>query len=108
MEDLNNNNLENIRSYYIKMKNEARNNNNIDDYIKFQKLYNNITSKIHHLKNKEDEEYKKKKYEAFKRYLNNNTEYYERIKEKNRIRSNNNYISKKDLKNKIYNNIENE
>jgi hypothetical protein len=97
--------LENLRNEYKIMKQKAE---NLDDFIKFNKLYNNITSKIYHQKNKDDLEYKQKKYNNLKKTISNNTEYYESIKEKNRIRNKNKYISKKDIKNNIYNNIENE
>ncbi len=85
-------NLEKLRQEYYNMKQNAQ---NIEEYIKYNKLYNNITSKIYHLKNKDDLEYKKKKYNNLKNSILNNPDYYNSIKEKNRIRNKNNYISKK-------------
>ena len=90
--------MKDLRTEYFNMKKEAYDKKNIDDYIKFSKLYNNITSKIYHTTNKDKEEYKKKRYENLKRTLKNNIEYYDRLKEKNRKRNNENYISKKDIK----------
>lgn len=81
--------------YYIKKK-EAILINDLNEYIKYHNLYNNISSKIHHLLNKDNEDYKQKKYESFKRCYKNNVEYYEKLKEKNRIRNKEKYVSKKE------------
>jgi hypothetical protein len=51
-----------------KMK-EAKINNDLEEYIKYENEYKKITAKIYHEKNKDNIEYKIRKYNNVKKYL---------------------------------------
>ncbi len=59
---------------YNQMK-EAKNNNDLEAYIKYQNEYKRMTAKIYHEKNKETEKYKTRKYNNVKKYLENPENY---------------------------------
>ena len=61
------------------MQKNAKTFNNFDDYLRYKKELNNLYYKTYHLKNKDQEEYKQKKINNYKKYLEN-PENYERHK----------------------------
>ena len=80
---------------YNQMK-EAKNNNDLDAYIKYQNEYKRMTAKIYHEKNKETEKYKTRKYNNVKKYLEN-PENYEKHLNAVKARNKNIYISIKSI-----------
>lgn len=84
---------------FIERRNEVykmmKETSNIEDYRRYEREYKNIGARLFHERNKNNEDYKRMKYESLKRCLKNNDEYYEKMKEKNRIRNKEKYISKK-------------
>ncbi len=83
--------IERRKEVYKMMKETS----NIEDYKQYEKEYKNINARLYHERNKDNEEYKRMKYESLKKCLKNNNEYYEKLKEKNKIRNKENYILKK-------------
>jgi hypothetical protein len=77
--------LKEKRKAYYDLRTQAKANNDNDEYIKYNKLYYAITSKISYEKNKDNEDYKKRKMESIKRYYDKNTEKVKTyIKERNK------------------------
>ena len=64
---------------------------NIEDYRKYDKEYKSINARLFHERNKNNEDYKRMKYESLKKTLLNNPEYYEKVKKQNRLRNKENY-----------------
>jgi len=62
------------KNIFNQMK-EAKIKNDLEAYIKYQNEYKRITAKIYHEKNKETEEYKIRKYNNVKKYLENPKNY---------------------------------
>ena len=67
--------LINERSNIFNQMKEAKIKNDLEAYIKYQNEYNRITAKIYHEKNKETQEYKIRKNNNVKKYLENPQNY---------------------------------
>jgi hypothetical protein len=61
--------LINNRTNIFNQMKEAKMNNDLEKYIKYENEYKKITAKIHHEKNKDNKEYKTRKYNNVKKYL---------------------------------------
>jgi len=88
--------IEKRKEILSKSKN-AKANNDLIEYLKCEEEYKRLSAKIHYEKNKDNREYKERKYNNLKKYLDN-PDNYERHKQLIRDRNRQIYKCKKDIK----------